>query len=140
LNELGNAYQLIITSSDRLFSDILRNSFNDNKFVSYETSLSIESGIVTVNLKLKSNQYIDEAKKHLQAKDFRASSLYARLSLETKLFDVAKKLNIKIPFKKINKISMKDLVDSGIIQELKNKYPSKASDIAFNIFINSIVQ
>lgn len=129
LNELGDKYQLIITSSDRLFSDILRNSFNDNNFVSYETSLSIESGIATVNVKLKSNQYIDEAKKHLQAKDFRASSLYARLSLETKLFDVAEKLNIKIPFKKIHKISMKDLVELGIIRELKEKYPEKASEI-----------
>jgi hypothetical protein len=86
---------LLITSSDRLFYDIIRNNFNINKFVSYKIYLTTQDGIINIKETKGKNQYIDEAQEYLEAKDFRAASLYARLSLETKFFEVATKLKLK---------------------------------------------
>ena len=129
LMDLGESYQLIITSSDRLFFEILENTFNKNKFISYKTVFTKENGTMNRSFKLKESQYIDEAKRHLVTKDFRASSLYARLSLETLLFNIAQKLNLDVPIKRIKKLTIKDLIDSKIKDELKSKNPGKESEI-----------
>jgi DNA repair exonuclease SbcCD ATPase subunit len=133
LIELGKKYQLIITSSDRLFFDILRHNFNPNKFVSYETSVSNDCG-VTLEIKMKKQkQYIDEAMKYLEMNDYRAASLYARLSLETKLFEIAKKLKLEIPINRMEKITIKELMDAKLRTKLSDKYkgdyPNKALEI-----------
>jgi len=137
LSNLGERYQLVITSSDRLFFDILRHNFNNNKFISYETFASNHSGIITLNLEVKQNQYINEARSYLETNDLRAASLYARLSLETKLFNLAEKLKLEIPINRRDKTSMKDLMDANLKTKLLDKYRDNVSihrsiDIEFN--------
>jgi len=134
LMELGREYQLIITSSDRLFFDIMRNNFDGNKFVSYKTCVSHDSGIITLNVKIKKQkQYIDEAKKYLELNDYRAASLYARLSLETKLFDIAKELKLEIPINRMDKITIKEIMGAELQKKLIKKYapdnPTKEREI-----------
>ena len=80
-------------------------------------------------MKKSSKQYIDEANNYLKLKDFRASSLYARLSLETKIFDIAKELKIKIPYDRIAKHSIRDVIDYGLIDSLIKKYPKYKDEI-----------
>ena len=129
LKELGDTYQLLITSSDRLFSDLIRNSFDNNNFVYYKTLIAKQDGIIYFKMKKSSKQYIDEANNYLKLKDFRASSLYARLSLETKIFDIAKELKIKIPYDRIAKHSIRDVIDYGLIDSLIKKYPKYKDEI-----------
>jgi ABC-type multidrug transport system ATPase subunit len=129
LKELGDTYQLIITSSDRLFSDLIRNSFDPNKFVYYKTFIAKQDGIIYFKMKKSHKQYLDEAKNYLELKDFRASSLYARLSLETKIFDIAKELKIMIPYDRIAKHSMGELIGYGLVDSLVGKYPEYKNEI-----------
>ena len=129
LKELGSCYQLLITSSDRLFYEIIRNNFNHNEIMTYETHLSKIKGIITFSVKMKEKQYIDEAKKYLDEKDFRASSLYARLALEFKFFDMAKKLKLEIPYDRIQRLSINDLLKYGLEEKLKSKNPEHKSEI-----------
>jgi DNA repair exonuclease SbcCD ATPase subunit len=124
LKELGDKYQLIITSSDRLFSDLIRNSFDNNSFVHYKTLIARQDGIIYFKIKRSNKQYIDEANSYLKLKDFRASSLYARLSLETKIFDIAKELKIRLPYDRIAKPSIRDVIRYGLIDSLVDKYPN----------------
>jgi len=129
LIDLSQSYQLIITSSDRLFYDIIRNRFNKNKFYSYCTYLTHTDGIANYRVKRNEGQYIDEAYSHLHEKDYRAASLYARLSLETKIFDIARQLKLNIPINRIDKISIKDLMECNIRDKLKEKYLEKGTVI-----------
>ena len=129
LRELSDSYQLLITSSDRLFYDIIRNSFNINKFVTYKIYLTIQDGIINIKELKEGNQYINEAQKYIEGQDFRAASLYARLSLETKLVDVAKKLKLKIPIKRMEKITIKELMQNNMINEIKTKNAGKETKI-----------
>ena len=129
LIDLGQTYQLIITSSDRLFYDIIRNRFNKSKFQAYNTYLTHSDGITNYTVKRNEKQYIDEAYKHLHAKDYRAASLYARLSLETKLFDIARQLKLSIPINRFEKITIKDLIESNIRGKLNDKYSEKRTAI-----------
>jgi recombinational DNA repair ATPase RecF len=133
LKELGNTYQLIITSSDRLFSDLIRNSFDNNSFMHYKTVIAKQDGIIYFKIKKGYKQYIDEADNYLKLKDFRASSLYARLSLETKIFDIAKELKIRLPYDRIAKHSIRDVIRYGLIDSLAEKYP-KYKDAIKNEF------
>jgi hypothetical protein len=132
LKDLGNSYQLLITSSDRLFFDLFRNGLNGSKFVACKTEVSIEDGIANYNFLLHPNQFIDEAREHLKKNDFRAASLYARLSLEQRLFFIADKLNINIPFSRIRKVSIKDIHMGNISAKLKGEYVFSWSEIPGN--------
>lgn len=125
LKKLGNTYQLIITSSDRLFSDLIRNSFDSNIFVFYKSKMSKREGIIYFKLKERSKyrNYIREAEEHMRLKDFRAASLYTRLSFETKIFDLAKKLKIMIPYDRIEKHSIRDIMSNGLKESLISAYP-----------------
>jgi len=130
LYELGKSYQLIITTSDRLFFDILRHIFEDKNFVSYTSEIMDEMGIINCNFKVKDKQYIDEARKHLADNDLRASSLYARLSLETSLFKIAEKINLKIPINRIEKLSTRDLTQRfKLKREVIAAYPDLEEEI-----------
>lgn len=131
LKELGKTHQLIITSSDRLFSDLIRNSFDDNEFNFYKTKVTKRDSIIYFKLKDKSRyrSYIREAEEHLKSKDFRAASLYARLSLETRIFDLAKKTKIMIPYDRIEKHSVNDIMQNGLQDSLIKKYPIQRDDI-----------
>ena len=129
LKELGSSYQLLITSSDRLFYDIIRNNFNFNEIMTYETHISKLRGVVTFSIKAKEKQYINEAIKYLDENDFRASSLYARLALEAKFFDMTRKLKLEIPYDRINRLSINDLLEYGLENKLKSKNPGYDSEI-----------
>lgn len=131
LKDLGNKYQLIITSSDRLFSELIRNNFDRDKFVFYKTKIKHEEGIIYFKLidKSKYKNYISEAKQHLRVKDFRAASLYARLALETIIFDVARRQKLMIPFDRIEKHSIKDIMQNGLLLSLIENYPDHEEEI-----------
>jgi wobble nucleotide-excising tRNase len=136
LKKLANKYQLIITTSDRLFYDLIRHQFSATSFKAYRTYFgnysapdSCKETVLGVEIKETFPNYIREAKNHLNAGDLRAASLYARLALETILFEVAKTTNIKIPFKRISKVGHKDLIDAGIKESLKRAYSERAEDI-----------
>jgi len=128
LKELGNDYQLIITTSDRIFYDLIRHQFNSNSCVAYKTYLGSYSSpvnnevVLGVEIKSSPQNYIEEAEKHLNHKDLRAASLYSRLALETVLFTVAEKVNLKIPYKRINKLGVRALMHQGLKEKLKKEY------------------
>jgi wobble nucleotide-excising tRNase len=131
LKKLSESYQLIITSSDRLFSDLIRNSFEDNIFMFYKTKVTKSDGVIYFKLRDKSRyrNYIREAEEHLKSKDFRAASLYARLSLETRIFDLAKKMKIMIPYDQIEKHSMRDIMQYDLKDSLIKAYPIRETEI-----------
>ena len=129
LKELGSNYQLLITSSDRLFYDIIRNNFDFNEIMTYETHISKLRGIAPFSIKAREKQYINEAIKYLDENDFRASSLYARLALETKFFDMTRKLKLEIPYDRINRLSINDLLEYGLEDKLKSKNPGHDLEI-----------
>lgn len=88
--------------------------------MSYKINLTIQDGVVNIRESRGRNQYIEEAEKYIEMKDFRAASLYARLSLETKFFDVTK-LKLKIPINRMEKITVRELMDNNIRDGIKSK-------------------
>lgn len=126
--------QLIIFSSDRLFFEILGNTFKTDSFISYETENTFEQG---VNYKDCKANFLDKAKQHLGYKDIRATSLYSRLALEDVLVKTAYKLNLKTKFGQ--KTGMSQLInDYHIEQELKNKYVKNLEEL--NIVFTNLKQ
>lgn len=124
-------FQLLIFSSDRLFHDILVNSFDHNSYYSYETKYCLEDG---VNYYEKKVNFISKAREHLSCKDIRASSLYCRLALEGTLFEAAKRIKLEIPIDKANNIGMQQLIsDYQIESKIISKYANNKDEL-INIF------
>gem|GEM_PF-6898955 len=135
LRELGSQYQLIITTSDRVFYDIIKHQFNGNSFKPYNTSFGSISNcqntevVLSIDIKPCYRSYIEKAEEYSYINEIRAASLYARLALETVLFSLAEKVNLKIPYKRIHKITIKDLMGAKLKEELKNYFQDRSNEI-----------
>jgi DNA repair exonuclease SbcCD ATPase subunit len=138
LKELGQKFQLIIASSDRNFFDILRHTFESQRFNAYEMRLNGVFGSTALQLSPSvkankiSNHYIDQSNEHCDNGDLRAAALYARLALETKLFHTAEhyKVPIKTTYDRIKRVGIKDFFEEIELQQgLKKKYPSEEARI-----------
>jgi DNA repair exonuclease SbcCD ATPase subunit len=137
LRELAKeGYQLIITTSDRTFFDIIRHQFNGNSFNSYRTFLDNYYGseiqeviLGSAKIECHPKNYIEKAEKYLKMKDLRAAVLYSRLALETVLSITAKEIKLKIPYNEFGKIGVKVFVDSEIEKKLKEKYNDQSNEI-----------
>ncbi|ONN27475.1 hypothetical protein XJ44_03975 [Thermosipho affectus] len=136
LKELGKKYQLIITTSDRLFFDVIRHQFDGNTFNVYKTFLDNYSGseiqeIILGSAKIKHHpkNYIEKAEKHLEIKDLRAAALYSRLALETVLSIVAKEIKLEVPYNELEKIGIGGFIEAGIKKKLKDRYGNKSDEI-----------
>ncbi|MDQ3019002.1 MAG: AAA family ATPase [Bacteroidota bacterium] len=129
--ELSSEYQLIITTSDLNFFDILRNSFAEPLIRVYKTFFSQENSteLGKCLIKQTTTNYINEAEGHLNLMDFRAAALYSRLALETKILELAKKIKIEIPINRIDKISIKVIFDSNFKTKLIEKFADREEDI-----------
>jgi len=125
-HQLSNeGIQLIIFSSDRLFFEILCNSFGNSSYIAFESNWHPIEG---VNYLQKDAGFISKAKEQLARKDIRASALYTRLSLEATLFKIAKKLKLKIPYGV--SIGMKQLVKDYDIETIfKAQFSGKTEEI-----------
>lgn len=125
---LSKKYQLIITTSDRNFFDILQNQFKSQQICSFKTDFSNgRTELVEV-----SNNFIKKAEEHLTLGDYRSASLYARLALETNVINAAKKIRLKVNINDIERIGIKSIVDSNFKTQLVEKYPDQGTDIETN--------
>ncbi|WP_410510166.1 AAA family ATPase [Methanosarcina hadiensis] len=124
LQSLGETYQLVILSSDRMFYEILTNTFPKNTYESYEVCLNQIEGICYKysNLHASASNFLTKAGKHLEQNDLRAASLYARLSFERQLIEIADNVQINIPFKKRDSFSWGDLINADIKAAIVSKY------------------
>ncbi|MFA4923182.1 MAG: hypothetical protein WC557_03210, partial [Ignavibacteriaceae bacterium] len=129
--ELSQDYQLIITTSDRNFFDIIRNLFADPQISVYKTFFSRENSTVFGKYLIKQSHtnYICEAESHLLLNDFRAASLYSRLALETKIIELAKKIKLTVSIDRINRIGIKEIFTNNFKTKLQEKYPEKKDTI-----------
>jgi DNA repair exonuclease SbcCD ATPase subunit len=141
LQELGQEYQLIILSSDRMFYDILTNVFPKNSYESYETCLTQIEGVCYKYSKMKpsSGNYLSKAREHMRQNDLRAASLYTRLSFERQLFEIAKNVPIKISFKNKDNISWADLINADIKSKIVSKY-SNTNEYKNNLEFDKILK
>lgn len=124
LQSLGETYQLVILSSDRMFYEILTNTFSKNTYESYEVCLTKIEGICYKysNLQASASSFLTRAGEHLKQNDLRAASLYARLSFERQLIEIADNVQINIPFKKRDSFSWADLINADIKAAIVSKY------------------
>ncbi|ABR30945.1 hypothetical protein SU69_05535 [Thermosipho melanesiensis] len=137
LRKLANeGYQLIITTSDRTFFDIIRHQFNGNSFNAYKAFLDDYTGLGTqeailgsVKIKGWPNNYIEKAEEHLENKDLRAAALYSRLALETVFSMAAKKIKLEVPYDEVEKIGIKGFKDAGLKKKLEKVYCDKLKEI-----------
>lgn len=137
LKELANEdYQLIITTSDRVFFDVIRHQFNRNSFNAYKTFVDDYTGskvkeviLASVGIKPYPKNYIEKAEKHLENKDLRAAALYSRLALETVLSMAAKKIKLEVPYNEVEKIGIRGFIQASIKENLKNKYNRESETI-----------
>lgn len=147
LGELAKKeYQLIITTSDRTFFDIIRHQFDKNSFNAFRTFLDnySVSGIQEVilgsaKIEYHPRNYIEKAEKHLKMKDLRAAVLYSRLALETVLSIVAKKIELEVPYNDLERIGIRGFIKASIKEKLKEKYGNKSNEIErqFQILSNN---
>jgi energy-coupling factor transporter ATP-binding protein EcfA2 len=125
---LSKTYQLIITTSDRNFFDILQNHFKSQQICSFKTDFSSGS----TELVGISNNFIEKAGQHLTLGDYRSASLYARLALETNVINAAKKIRLNVNINDIERIGIKSIVDSQFKTQLIAKYQDRESEINTN--------
>lgn len=137
LQSLGKAYQLVILSSDRMFYDILTNTFSKDSYESYEICLTQMEGVCYKNSKINvsAKGFLSKAIEHVEQNDLRAASLYARLSFEKQLLDIANTVQINIPFKRRDSFSWADLIRADLKSAIVHKYPNtdeSTNDLKFS--------
>jgi energy-coupling factor transporter ATP-binding protein EcfA2 len=131
LAELSKEYQVIITTSDRLFLDMLRHALSPSSKV-YQTSAD-NSGVVVLGEE-KPSRYIEEAGQLINSTnpDYRAACMYIRLALEHELYRLADKSKLMVEFGRAinNRIGLNQLIDDYHIEEhLSRQYQQRLSSI-----------
>lgn len=147
LKDLSKDYQLIITTSDLNFFDILRNNFESGQIKVFKTYFNNNvTQLWNISIKESPSDFIREAEDQLEKNDLRAASLYVRLALETRIMYLAKKIKLKFPIDRINRIGIRDIFESKFKEELKQSFKEKEVEVEKNImklqshrFFNSLI-
>lgn len=118
LAELSKEYQVIATTSDRLFLDMLRHALSSSSKV-FQTSTD-RSGVVVMGDE-RPSRYIEEAGQllNLTNPDYRAACMYIRLALEHELYRLADESKLKVEFGPAisNRVGLNQLIGEYHIED-----------------------
>jgi len=114
LEHYFSEYQIFFITHDKLWFEMMKMRTEEKKWKYAELYCNpnngIESPIYTDNKK-----YLDRAKEHLQANDYKAAAIYARTAFEVTLKKFCTNKNIKIKYRE----NIKELESNDFWKEIK---------------------
>lgn len=97
-------FQIIMTTYDKIWYELVKNYFGVEKWKFIEVySKKLQDDDFEIPLIKHDNGYLEQAKKHLAEKDFKASAVYIRTEFERLVKTICDKKSIPVLYKKNQK-------------------------------------
>ena len=114
LERYFSEYQIFFITHDKLWFEMMRIRTEEKKWKYAELYCNPNNGI-ELPIYTDNKKYLDRAKEHLQANDYKAAAIYARTAFEVTLKKFCTNKNIKIKYRE----NIKELESNDFWEEIK---------------------